>query len=512
MIKYKYILICALCLLHNSCEKDTNCILNSLEVEHERIFPLANTMSIQCQLVTTASIQSALVQYATEEDFSDYKEAEMNISANIYNVNIEGLSANTTYYVRFAAFNKYSNVISKSQIEIKTLEETVAHVTTTPASNISYHSAIVGGDITYNGGKDITEYGIVYGKTTEQLDTMRIVGQCMGPFSIELNKLSEGTNYYASAYAINDKGISYGQQISFTTNPYTSPDIVTVPAKDITITKAVVCGSIISDGGLEITECGIRYGLSDEFSHSNKKIANNISYNFSINLENLSAGTIYYFQAYATNDYGTTYGNIESFSTLSYEYVDLGLSVKWATTNIGAERPEDYGHYFAWGEVTPKDDYSWENYKWCDGAEYQINKYCTSSTYFDNGFYDSKSQLDQSDDAAVVNWGGNWRMPTYGELYSLSNNCIWTESSLNGIKGYMVTSKINNNSIFLPFAGGNFGYGVEQTNISGHYWSSTLDTRGPVGAMGISIEPTYEWRELWLPYRYCGYSIRPVCP
>ena len=86
-----------------------------------------------------------------------------------------------------------------------------------------------------------------------------------------------------------------------------------------------------------------------------------------------------------------------------HEYVDLGLSVKWATCNIGANSPEEYGDYFAFGEVKPKSDYTWSNYKWCESSTYTLTKYCTESNY---GIVDNKTVLDPEDDAAVVNWGG----------------------------------------------------------------------------------------------------------
>ena len=101
-----------------------------------------------------------------------------------------------------------------------------------------------------------------------------------------------------------------------------------------------------------------------------------------------------------------------------HEYVDLGLpsGIKWATCNVGATTPEEYGDYFAWGETQPKDYYDWSTYKYCNGDEYSITKYCTRSTY---GTVDIKTTLELSDDAARVNWGGKWRMPTIEEQKEL---------------------------------------------------------------------------------------------
>ena len=98
-----------------------------------------------------------------------------------------------------------------------------------------------------------------------------------------------------------------------------------------------------------------------------------------------------------------------------YMYVDLGLSVKWATFNVGANAPEEYGDYFAWGETTTKSiyDYSWAKYKWCEGTENSFTKYCISSAH---GEFDNKSTLEATDDVANVELGGAWRMPTKEEF------------------------------------------------------------------------------------------------
>ena len=98
-----------------------------------------------------------------------------------------------------------------------------------------------------------------------------------------------------------------------------------------------------------------------------------------------------------------------------YEYVDLGLSVKWATCNVGATTPEGYGDYFAWGETKPKDYYAWSTYKYCDSSSLTLTKYCSKSYYGKDSFSDNKTILDSEDDAATVNWGGAWRMPTKEE-------------------------------------------------------------------------------------------------
>ena len=194
-------------------------------------------------------------------------------------------------------------------------------------------------------------------------------------------------------------------------------------------------------------------------------------------------------------------------NTGNHEYVDLGLSVKWATCNVGANAPEEYGDYFAWGETQPKTTYDWSTYKWCNGSYDTQTKYCTDSYY---GTVDNKTQLELSDDAARANWGGSWRMPTTEEQQELINNCTWTWTTQNGVNGYKVTSKKNGNSIFLPAAGYRSGSSLYYAGSYGNYWSSSLYTDGPNSAYGLYFDSDgVGW---YNGNRYCGQSVRPVCP
>ena len=193
----------------------------------------------------------------------------------------------------------------------------------------------------------------------------------------------------------------------------------------------------------------------------------------------------------------------------SHAYVDLGLSVKWATCNVGAENPEDYGDYYAWGETETKSAYDWSTYKWCNGSGDTLTKYCTSSNY---GTVDNKTQLDLSDDVAHVKWGGSWRMPTHDELKELLNtsNSTWTWTTQGGKNGYKVTSKKNGNSIFLPAAGYRYGGSLNYAGSYGDYRSSSLDTSYSYGAYYLGFgSGDVGWGDGGRCY---GQSVRPVCP
>ena len=192
-----------------------------------------------------------------------------------------------------------------------------------------------------------------------------------------------------------------------------------------------------------------------------------------------------------------------------YEFVDLGLpsGTLWATCNVGANSPEEYGDYFAWGETEPKTDYSWSTYKYCEGSDDSMTKYCTESFF---GTVDNKTELEPSDDAATVNWGSNWQMPSLGQVEELTcgnyTNIIWT--TLNGVYGKKITSMSNGNSIFLPAAGYRFDTALENTDIGGEYLSRSVNTSYSSCSHSIWFDSIKTIRGSFP--RYYGRSVRPV--
>ena len=192
------------------------------------------------------------------------------------------------------------------------------------------------------------------------------------------------------------------------------------------------------------------------------------------------------------------------------EYVDLGLSVMWATTNLGATEPEGYGDYYAWGETEPKDGYMPANYQWCMGSAKTYTKYCTVDSMGYNGFTDGLTTLQAQDDAAQMQKGGHWRMPTDAEWEELRKNCTWTLSEQGGQIGYIATSKINGNSIFIPVAGFRSGGNVVLEYI-GAYWSSSLNESKQSCAYGLYINKDEDRVGKYSnSCREYGFLIRPV--
>ena len=243
-----------------------------------------------------------------------------------------------------------------------------------------------------------------------------------------------------------------------------------------------------------ITETGMIYGKTPDYTKGQRLVLNTKG-EFEKELLHLELDTEYFVWAYACNDIDTVYSNMASFSTLrmrptenGHGYADLGLSVKWATCNIGADTPDQYGDCFAWGEVKPKTEYNSSNYSYNVSEE-------------DSSF---------STDAAQTDWGGTWRTPTDAEWTELREQCTWKWTTQNGVKGYKVTSKINGNSIFLPAAGYRHGTSLSYAGVNGYYWSSSLNMDYPYDAYLVAFGSTYVDRD---GYDRCyGHSVRPVCP
>ncbi len=189
-----------------------------------------------------------------------------------------------------------------------------------------------------------------------------------------------------------------------------------------------------------------------------------------------------------------------------YKYVDLGLpsGTLWADRNVGADSPEAYGDYFAWGETTTKSIYDWSTYKWFRGDDNTLTKYCTNSSY---GTIDNKTVLDLEDDAAYVNMGKEWRMPTYDEQEELRNNCTWTWTTQNGTRGYKVTGP-NGNSIFLPAAGYRYDGKLGSAGSCGNYWLSSLYEGNSYGAWRLYFDSGGRLTEYY--NRYYGHTVRAV--
>ena len=345
---------------------------------------------------------------------------------------------------------------------------------------------------------------------------MVVSTQSVGPFSCNIGYLPNGTQYYYVAVAdVYDKKC-YGEVKSFTTLAY-SLEVSTLPADNIGISSCTLHGKVTSELEAipfapffyysesantieEMIDSGIRV---DVMSNSDKT--------FSQKLSNLNPESQYYYVAGYQLDGIDSFGEISTFTTNHQvlEAVDLGLSVKWASCNIGASVPEEHGCYYTWGEVKTKNSYSLYNYKWYKSSSYngsgtEFTKYCTSSW---SSNPDDKHELDPEDDAAYFVTKGSWHMPTNAQIKELFNNCTWDYTTRNGVTGYNVTSKINGNSIFLPESGVFNGTNCYVGQSASYFSTYTL---GDGTANTIYFYGTSRL-ELGRTYRYLGHTVRPVC-
>ena len=430
-------------------------------------------------------------------------------------------------------------------------EQKGPQVTTLDAVQGTYYQATLSGQVTglERAALDF-ECGIEY-STSDSFDknnTIRIrvdKSYSEDAYTIPISDIRAGQKYYYRAYYINQQLDYYGEikSFSFTWN---APEVITLNAelRENRFGDSYVLFTSFSKGFKDLSDqerqyYGIQISATadfdedktyeqpcDFFLQSGDTIQSSTGYHYDSRL--LRFGTRYYYRAYFKLDDITSYGEAKTFSFdwRGPRMIDLGLSVKWADCNLGGYSMREFGDYFAWGETETyyetgyasdfpqnhwKAGYSggftWSNYKYCNGSETTLTKYCNISSYGYNGFTDNNPTLLPQDDASHAIWGGNWRIPTIQEFQELIDNCTltWTEDETYGMLGCTVTSNkpgYEDCSIFLPWHG---LYGMYCA-----YWSSSLDTDDPNNALGVNFSPN-EFLTTNYP-RISEVYIRPVCP
>jgi len=294
------------------------------------------------------------------------------------------------------------------------------------------------------------------------------------------------------------------------------PELGEMKVSDITDTSLCVKCSVIKNDELPLQEVGFCVYQSKDISVVRYIKCDNQE-SFSTTITNLLPQTNYNVKAYAKNVAGTTYS--EAIISMTYSgyinehpYIDLGLpsGTLWAACNIGAYNQEDFGNYYAWGQITTKENYNWKTYIYAEGTtndDPRLIKYCNSYEYGNNYYADNLTVLESSDDVASTTWGASWRMPTYNDFEELKNYCTVTWTTQNGVSGRLFTGT-NGNAIFLPAAGSHSDSSLDKTGLSGCYWTSSFELDDGVPWFLLFASDDYD---VGLTDRYYGLSVRPVC-
>lgn len=274
-------------------------------------------------------------------------------------------------------------------------------------------------------------------------------------------------------------------------------DVVEVGAAQATIAAKAVVSSLSADYRVGILYCEEKDYVASNFVYSkydDHKDADWVSAEYSVVLNSLSAETKYYYRAYAYNGEKNLYGEVKTFTTNELiltegDWIDLGLSVKWASFNLGATSPEMVGDYYAWGEVDTKSDYS-----------------SSTSKHYGVEGPNNISGVDGMDAARTI-LGTGKRTPTAAEFQELCENCNINRIVYKGVRGYYIQSKINSKSIFLPMGGGMYGESIIYDDSGAYYWSATRSSNEYAYRL-------YTYFDMIDPQNtdpiYIGFPIRPV--
>ena len=396
---------------------------------------------------------------------------------------------------------------------------TTEQVFTGSVADVTSSSATISGNFTSTANVGSLQLGVLYSTERSTIDNrqgvLALSSNIAGnSYTVELSNLQSNTIYYYRAYMVSGGNTYYGSVSSFTTSQ--GELVTTGDATDVTHRSATISSSFRNGYITSFSELGVQYSDSKELVESDKGrsattsavTSGNV---FTVSLTNLAEQTTYYYRAYVTSYETTYYGATKSFTTPKstvyngHAYVDLGLpsGTRWATMNVGASKPEDVGDFYAWGETTTKTSYTEDNYQWKGLTPDELaSRGVVSNTY--------EHTLTAAYDVATVKWGNAWRMPTGTEISELEKytRTRITATTQNGVDGFLLTSIINNNSIFLPATSSNSSYYAFES------WGSGINPSYNSRAVAIRVSSysSSGMKSIYYPHveRYEGIVVRPV--
>ena len=422
-----------------------------------------------------------------------------------YTKTINNLQSDATYYYRSFVFQ--SGIWFYGKVKSFTTNSIIVNFTTGDATAITCFSAKVSGSVNVQTSYSSLSRGICYGIGIEPTTNDNQMTASSGDFTFQLRGLMGGTDYYYRPYAVVDGQTRYGTVRTLRTLDDNVVETGGIDEETLTVSSRLTIGG----GAYSSLSLGVCYGKTELPTVNDKTVTSNEvddeNY-YTVKLVSPGVGTIYY-RAYIIIDGVPHYGVVKSFDnahgfTNGHEWIDLDLpsGTKWATCNVGANSPEEYGDYFAWGETTTKSNYSWSTYFDTDDNGNTFKKYNS------NG---GLTELQPTDDAATANWGSDWQMPSLAQIKELydSSNTTTERTQVNGVNGRKITSKNNGNSIFLPAAGYRYDANLSRAgSYGGFYWSRSLYTSNADDAYYLRFDSDrigWDYR-----YRYYGQSVRPV--
>ena len=515
----------------SGCEKDNNEI-NGPSIEtlsaQKGLFGIVTLFGRVSNLNAVALNYECGIEYSTDENYPNQKntriKANVGYSENSFSITASNIITTQKYYYR--AYYISDNYIHYGDSKSFIFEWDTPNTVTLNANYLENGTIRLTGLISNLDSLLIMKsVQLSYGIECSTSETFEdIINDNSESYHITtigdtvtcyLRNFQFNTNYYYRTFIDIQGIISYGEVKTFIIEKK-EPEILTLNSEKCPYYVVKLFGSISDLEAIALDfQCGFEYSMDDCFSKEKtvrKRSTNNYSEEpFTLTIYDIIPGQKYYYRAYYINQQFIYYGEVKSFATDEWagpEAVDLGLSVKWADMNVDAYRPWERGNLYSWGELEPKESYKSNNYRFYHEGTMKLTKYCNDKIYGYEEYTDTLTTLEPEDDVAHVKWGGDWRIPSKDEFLELMDtlNCEWIYTSMNGMSGYKVQSKKNDNFIFMPDGSDSHGCG------GGLYWANCIEPDCAAAAPHLYFNNAMNRFYISTYIRDVGLTIRAVCP